>query len=257
MSAEGRALRDRFHREAFGEPQAPVATGVPQAYAPASRRFSSTRPEFIYTNPASAQQAARNYEARLGFESAQDQGYRDYLSRLQLSQDQQKTAQALQQGQWENLSREGAANRQSNERISVMSGLLRQYQLDDQAWQQNESNRRLGEGYADTLNKDPSAKVNRNYVKLDPQTGKWVTAFPLLPRPQPPTFSTPPGQPVTMTPPPPMMVQPQQPQAAPPPPVSTPTPAPPASDGLHWYSFLNPFMRREMLPPRELPAPVR
>ncbi len=253
-TAESRGLRERFYREAFGpQPGAPQREPVAVASAPSSRRFSSTRPEFIYTNPAAAQQAAANYAARLGFESQQDQGYRDYLQRLSGQQENTQLATSLADKQYAALGTEGAATRASNEKIAGMTELLRQYRLDEAKWMENERAFQLGQGYADTLNKDPNAKVNRNYVKLDPNTGKWVSAIPRTPRPSPPYlgpgFSPPQSAPAVPAP--------EAPPAAAAPAPAPAAPAPPASGGLHWYSFLNPLMRREVSPPREMPAVPR
>lgn len=165
---------------------------LPPAAAPMTLRYA--KPEFIYTNPAAAQQAAANYATRLGYEANQDQGYRDYLARLEA--DRGATERANVQGQiyGQQLTaagREGAANRASNERIAGMSDALRQFRSDEAAWQANEQAALQGQGYAETLNRDPNAKVDRRYIKLNPSTGKWESIFTSRPRPVPPNFNGP------------------------------------------------------------------
>lgn len=167
---------------------------IPQAMAPSSRRFSSTRPEFIYTNPAAAQQAAANYQARLGFEAQQDRGYQDYLSRLanERGANERANVQAQIYGtQLQAQGQEGAANRASAERITMMSEAVRQHRQNEQAWLDNERAVEMGEGVAETLNRDPAARVDRRYVKMNPTTGRWESIFRRQPRPVPPNFNQP------------------------------------------------------------------
>lgn len=163
---------------------------VPSAMAPSSRRFSSTRPEFIYTNPAAAQQAAANYSARLGFEANQDQGYRDYLARLESERAANERANVQGQLYGNQIAAAGAdraADRASAERINLMSDAMRQYRVADQEWAENDRRAQMGEGYAATLNRDPNAKVDRRYIELDPVTGRWVSIFKRRTRPVPPS----------------------------------------------------------------------
>ncbi len=178
------------------------ARGIPMAGYSASQRYSSTRPEFIYTNPAAASQAARNYEARLGFESAQDQGYRDYLSRIGQTKAateqyglQAESARALQQAQLEAGQREGAAARASNERIAGLQLATKQYQTEDTAWQANEKAADRGEQIAAMLNANPLAKVDKKWAYQNPATGKWESAFKRKPRPLPQMYGLPPNTP--------------------------------------------------------------
>lgn len=155
---------------------------------PTTRRYD--KPEFIYTNPASAQQAAANYAARLGAETQADASYRDYLART--SAERAAGQRAVQQTnfQRENLAAqtaEGAANRASAERIATLGETARQQRLADAAWQENEQAAEYGEQTAAMLNADPNAKVDRKWVFQDPSTGKWMPRFQRRPRPAAPT----------------------------------------------------------------------
>jgi len=167
----------------------PIA--IPMASPPASRRFNaSTRPEFIYTNPAAAAQAASSLQSRLGFESAQDQGYRDYLTRINESTEATNradiNAQALE-SQLRAYGVEGAANRASAERIAASTALDRQYRNDLAQWEETERAAEIGEQTAAMLNQDPNAKgVNRNFAWLNPQTTRWESRFARSARPVPP-----------------------------------------------------------------------
>lgn len=181
--------------------QRPFRAAAPMAGFPASSRYSSTRPEFIFTNPHAAAQAASNYQARLGFESAQDQGYRDYLHRLSETQgsnerwaSQAESNRAAQAAQISAAQSEGAANRASNERIAGMTEAVRQHRVADAQWAQNEQAATIGDQTAAQLNgsKDPVAnsKVSKSHVFLNPQTGKWESRFKHYERPVPPSSST-------------------------------------------------------------------
>lgn len=167
----------------------PSSRPVPLA-APPSRRFSSTRPQFIYTNPAAAQQAASVYHDQLAYEQGQDQGYRDYMARLNAEDAANQRAQtqaSIYGNQLDAAAREGAAQRASNERITGMSESYRAYNQAMREWQDNENRANVGEAAAAQLNRDPNARVNRNFVALDPQTGKWVSTFARYSRPEAPT----------------------------------------------------------------------
>lgn len=160
-----------------------AAPGVPMAGMPASARYSSTRPEFIYTNPAAAQQAASNYQARLGFEANQDQGYRDYLARTGATRAGADTEQARLAA----LSEQGAANRAANERIASIQEQTRQFRQEETLWAQNERNADRGDQIAAMLNMDPNRRdVDRKWAYQNPTTGKWESAFKRTPRPVPP-----------------------------------------------------------------------
>lgn len=197
---------------------------------PPSRRYSSTRPEFIYTNPASAQQAAANYQARLGYEQGQDQGYRQYSSQLagerQATERAQATTEAARINEANRLAaaqQEGAANRASSERIAGMTEAVRQHRQAEADWQAYDHAWRAGQADADTLNKDPNMvqRVGTKNVKIDPVTGKWVPKWPNPgPRPAPPSFlpqGAAPAVPTQSQPPPPSMAVPaeEQPQPGP------------------------------------------
>jgi hypothetical protein len=217
---------------------------APMAGFPASSRYSSTRPEFIFTNPQAAAQAASNYQARLGFESAQDQGYRDYLARLSETQganerfrQQADSARALQESQLAAAKGEGAATRQSNERIAAMTESVRQHRMEEAQWAENERAAEIGEQTSAMLNAamlpnaDPSAvaaaqKADKRHVFLNPRTGKWEPRFQRRPRPVPPS-GLPGVAPASPLPPPPaatMAVPEEAPQAQAP---AAPTPESP------------------------------
>ena len=216
---------------------------VPVAPKPFSSRYSgaAVRPEFIYTNPAAAAQAGSNYASRLGYEAQQDQGYRDYLARLEAERGASDRANVQGQSygnQLQATSQEGAANRASAERISAMSAAEQNYRYAENQWARNELNADMGEGYADTLNKDPAAKVDRRYVRLNPETGRWESIFKRSVRPVPPSLQTlGPAAPV------PEMITPAWPGASPvpiaaaPAPVGIgiPAPLPPAPDNRPWH----------------------
>lgn len=152
--------------------------GIPRAGFPASGKYSSTRPEFIYTNPVAAQQAAANYGARLQFEAAQDQGYRDYLQRLQGQQAAQQTATANLAAQRQ----ENELNRQSNERIANTSENARVQRQMEMDWRQNEAIALNGDQTAEMLNNPNAnpldlAKLDKRTVYMDPKTGKWKSRY--------------------------------------------------------------------------------
>jgi hypothetical protein len=160
-----------------------AAPGVPMAGMPASARYSSTRPEFIYTNPAAAQQAASNYQARLGFEANQDQGYRDYLARTGATRAGADTEQARLAA----LSEQGAANRAANERIASIREQTRQFRQAEAQWQQDELKWQRGRQIAEMLNADPNRRdVDRKWAYQNPRTGQWESAFKRTQRPVPP-----------------------------------------------------------------------
>lgn len=171
------------------------APGIPMAGMPAPGGYVTARPEFIYTNPAAAQQAASNYAQRLQFNAAEDQGYRDYLSRIaqtrsygEAAAQQNAAAAGMQQAQLEALRGEGAASRASNERVAAIQEALRQFRMEEALWAQNERNADIGERTAAMLNADPLAKVDRKWAFLNPATGKWEPAFRRQPHPIAPYF---------------------------------------------------------------------
>jgi hypothetical protein len=157
----------------------PSSRPVPLA-APPSRRFSSTRPQFIYTNPAAAQQAAANYQAQLSYEAAQDQGYRDYMARLNADDALNQRTQAQSQlygSQIDAAAREGAAQRASNERITGMAEAARANALAQRDIAEARNRFLVAKSAADQLNRDPNARVNRNFVAID-ANGRYIPAFP-------------------------------------------------------------------------------
>lgn len=165
------------------------APGPQRANPPTSRRYSSTRPEFIYTNPAAAGQAASNYQARLGFEAAQDRGYNDYLARMNESDQANERARIQGQTYGNQLAlseREGAANRASAERIALSSETVRQQRLEQAQMDAQDQRAEMGEQSAAMLNADPTSKVNRNYAWINPATGKWESRFRRAVRPAAP-----------------------------------------------------------------------
>lgn len=209
---------------------------VPMAGHPVTHRYD--KPEFIYTNPAAAQQAAAQYHARLSADTQAEQGYRDYLSRLNAERNANERASIQGQAQRDSLTAqqsEGAANRASAERISTNSELLRQHRQAEADWQANEQAFKNGQQTADMLNKDPkdpnNAKLDRKWVYLNPKTGQWEPRFASKPRPVPPSLlqgnqagPAVPSQPVPQQLPVPVPPSQQWQQTNPPPP-----PAPPAS----------------------------
>jgi hypothetical protein len=199
-----------------------AAPGVPMAGMPASSRYSSTRPEFIFTNPAAAQQAASNYAARLGFEANQDQGYRNYLAQTGATRAGADTEQARLAA----IGQEGAANRAANERIASIQEQTRQFRQEEALWAQNERNADRGDQIAAMLNQDPNRRdVDRKWAYQNPATGKWESAFRRTPRPVPPAgFNFQQSPPTVVRPqapePPPPMPAPVAPRAAAPPAAS-------------------------------------
>lgn len=163
-------------------------SAAPTANAP--RHKIGGRPEFIYTNPAAAQQAASNYAARLAAETGQERGYQDYAANVARGQ-QQADAQA-QQVQF--AGQEGAANRSSAERIASTGETVRQQRIAEAAWAENERAAEMGEQTSGMLNADPNARVDRKFAYLNPATGKWESRFRRQPRPAQP------GQPGMATP---------------------------------------------------------
>jgi len=198
---------------------------MPAPVPSAPRRQVGSRPEFIYTNPVAAQQAASNYAARLGAETGQERGYQDYASRVNESQaatdrtrsiaEQQADAQS---NQVKFAAGEGAANRSSAERIAAMQETVRQQRIADAAWAENERAAEIGDQTAAMLNADPNARVDRKFAFLNPATGKWESRFRRQPRPAQPTPMTP-GTPSIATP---------VPEPAPPPAMQAPVPTAPA-----------------------------
>ena len=173
---------------------------MPAPTPSAPRRQVGSRPEFIYTNPAAAQQAASNYAARLGAETGQERGYQDYAGRISESQAANDRARIQGENQAQQVQfagQEGAANRASAERIASTGETVRQQRIADAAWQENERAAEMGEQTAGMLNADPNAKVDRKFAYLNPATGKWESRFKRQPRPAPPVQ---PGQPGVATP---------------------------------------------------------
>lgn len=180
------ALLERFRGAGGGR--------IPVAAAAASRRFSSTRPEFIYTNPAAAAQAAQNYQARLNFEAAQDQGYRDYLGRLQASD----AAAQSEAARTASIQRESEANRAlqregfaTNERIAGASEAARRQEAGRLDWQRRRDAYQQGIQFAEMQNRNPSARVpsGLTYQGTD---GRWRPAI-ADPGPPPVDITTPGG----------------------------------------------------------------
>src|SRR5678815_901717 len=167
-------------------PNAPPGSMVrmaptPMAMPSASRRFSSTRPSFIYTNPASAQQAAADLQSRLSFELGQDQGYRDYLARTSetnAATDRARINSDIYGQQLASASRDAEANRQSAERIAGMSEAIRQNRLAEAKYDDQLQKWQMGANVAAMLNADPNAKVDRKWAWLNPDTHKWEPVFP-------------------------------------------------------------------------------
>lgn len=190
---------------------------MPAPTPSAPRRQVGSRPEFIYTNPVAAKQAADNYAARLAAETGQERGYQDYAANVARSQ--QQGEQAAQQTQF--AGQEGAANRASAERIAGTSESVRQQRIADAAWQENERAADMGEQTAGMLNANPNAKVDRKFAYLNPATGKWESRFRRQPRPaQTPGMGTPV--------PPPGVAAPALGVPPPPPVAAAPSPAVPA-----------------------------
>lgn len=221
--------------------------GPPLAGPPSSARFNvSTRPAFIYTNPVAAQQASADQAQRFGLQAQEQGAYQDYLSRLQADKgatdramEYAKSNQALQAAQLGALSTEGAANRASNERIAGITETIRQHRIEDQKWQENETAADRGDGIAATLNKDPNAHVDRRYVRLNPQTNKWESAFQHRTRPPAPNVGVPTGGPIpapTVGVPGQATTAAQEGPAIPVgPPPEEPTPAPAVEPPLKWW----------------------
>lgn len=189
-----------------GRMSSPISFEV--AAPPVTHRYD--KPEFIYTNPASAQQAASNYAARLSADAQNEASYRDYLARN--SADRGATQRSVIQSDFNtsNLAAqqaEGAANRASAERIAMNSELVRQQRQQEMEWQENERAADIGEQTAAMLNKDPNVRVDKKWVYQDPATGVWKPRFSRKPRPTQQQFQTPPAP---------------QPSASAPPPVAAP-----------------------------------
>lgn len=173
---------------------------MPAPTPSAPRRQVGSRPEFIYTNPVAAQQAASNYAARLGAETGQERGYQDYAARQTESQAANERARIQgeqQASQVQFAGQEGAANRASAERIAATGETVRQQRIAEATWAENERAAEIGEQTAGMLNSDPNAKVDRKFAYLNPATGKWESRFKRQPRPSPPVQ---PGQPGIATP---------------------------------------------------------
>jgi len=104
-------------------PQQAAFQGPRYMLPPASGRYSSGIPlsDFIYTNPAAAQQAAASLQARLGYEQNQDESYRRYRIAQEQAQQQQGylTNRAVEAEKDRNLQREGFA---SSERSAQLRG---------------------------------------------------------------------------------------------------------------------------------------
>lgn len=187
---------------------------MPAPTPSAPRRQVGSRPEFIYTNPVAAKQAADNYAARLAAETGQERGYQDYAGRVNESSAANDRAR-IQGDQRANevqfAGQEGAANRASAERIASTGETVRQQRIAEANWAENERAAEMGEQTAGMLNADPNARVDRKFAFLNPATGKWESRFRRQPRPAQP------GQPGVATPVPPPAV------AAPP--LGVPPPA--------------------------------
>jgi len=186
--AEGSALRALASLGGRGGFKMPAPTPS------APRRRVGSRPEFIYTNPVAARQAAENYAARLGAETGQERGYQDYAARVNESNAANDRANIFgqqQNRQLELAGQEGAANRASAERIASTSETVRQQRIAEAAWAENERAAEMGEQTAGMLNADPNARVDRKFAFLNPATGKWESRFRRQPRPVPLTGATP------------------------------------------------------------------
>jgi len=201
---------------------------MPAPTPSAPRRQVGSRPEFIYTNPVAARQAAENYAARLGAETGQERGYQDYASRVNESNaaiDRNRVIGEQQNRQLELAGQEGAANRASAERIASTSEAVRQQRIAEAAWAENERAAEMGEQTAGMLNADPNARVDRKFAFLNPATGKWESRFRRQPRPVAP------GTPGLATPVPPPGVPPA-PIAVPQPSVSSAPIVAPVEEGM-------------------------
>lgn len=153
---------------------------MPAPIPTAPRRQVGSRPEFIYTNPVAAQQAASNYSARLAAETGQERGFQDYASRIAESQAVNDRANIIgqqQAAQLEAAKQESAANRTSAERIAGMSEAVRQQRMAESAWAENERAAEIGEQTAAMLNSDPNARVDRKFAWQNPATGRWESRF--------------------------------------------------------------------------------
>ena len=183
-----------LNQGAFGVP-GPGGQQIPLA-PPPSARYSGGIPsrDFIYTNPYAAQQASASLAARLGYQQLQDQGYRDYLSRIEANrqsqayQDQRSREAELDR----QLQREGFA---SSERSAANRGYgysdfdrreaARQKELAEIELKAKRTNYQSAVGLAATLNSPimpraqalDTARKNPGLVTLDP-TGKYVPTMP-------------------------------------------------------------------------------
>jgi hypothetical protein len=107
--------------------------------------------DFIYTNPASAQQAAASLAARLGYEQNQDESYRRYLIAQEQSKQQQayQAQRATEAEKDRNLQREGYA---SSERSAQARGGYGQSEFDLR-----------NKAYQDELNRKDYVKQKERY----------------------------------------------------------------------------------------------
>lgn len=169
----------------------------PARYLPASK------PEFIYTNPAAAQQASTNYRTKLAYEGTQDQGYRDYLARL--NESEQATQRAAIQGdnygqQMAAQAREGALNRASAERITGMQEEVRQRNVRRQAFQEAKLRGQQAQIETDRANTIPGYKPPLS-LTYKGQDGKWHPKFEMPPESDNPDAVPAPGAPAVPVPP--------------------------------------------------------
>ena len=184
-----------LNQGAFGVP-GPGGQQIPLASPPPSARYGGGIPsrDFIYTNPVAAQQASQSLASRLGYQQLQDQGYRDYLAKVEAN----RQAQLYQQQRFQEneldrqLQREGfassersAANRAYGYSDFDRRESARQKELAEMELKAKKANYEAAVALAATLNSPmtprmkalESARQNPKLVMVDP-TGKIVPSMP-------------------------------------------------------------------------------
>lgn len=168
--------------------------------------------DFLFTNPAAAQQALGSLQARLGYQSAEDKAFQEYINRTQENAGANtrqvvgtlgqlgvaKIGEGADASKEKWMSGENALNRTSQEKIAGMgvdaqqkAALIRQHLIDTQLWQ-------TGEEEAARGNSTPGYKGNKTYVFQDPKSGIWYNKFKRPTNPFPPAAAPPPGRSVAV-----------------------------------------------------------
>lgn len=151
--------------------------------------------DFVYTNPASAQQAADSLRSRLAYDNDKQRAWNDYLARTgetraatQRAQMQSQTARDLQQAQLDAATKEGAAGRTSAEKIAGMGEEARVKYAARQKYARDADAYNTATRIAEAQNANPSLKVPPGYT-IKGADGRFS---PLMPRPIDPDAPIPP-----------------------------------------------------------------